>query len=220
MQFKYIEVDTSKELHDHEVKIEGVGLVVLSAPLKSYIKLNSKLSDPIPAITIEKLYAPIEKIYVTSPADITNLKLLVIRDYDVYIDSNTNYDVVASIGAFMGQMILSSAKRGNHIVEYTLDPASAPITIQEPYIVGPYLIENIIGFTVLSGNLDGWKLDSAAIHPTTKEVINSAIDLTGLTEGDQINLISYQYVFSVTDSTIAQPAKIAVDFLYIPIWSK
>ena len=218
MSFKYIEIDTSKGLDDHEVEIKGIGLIVLSAPMKCYIKLNSRLADPIPAITIEKLYAKIDKIYITSPPDITNLKLIVIQDENIYVDANSNYDVVASTGAFMSQMILASARRGNKIEIHTLDPASSPIVISELYQAGPYLIDNLIGFQILSGNGDGWTLTAQALHPSGSDVLTTNISLSGLTTGDKVDLIAHSYTFTA-DST-AQSMTIAVDYLYIPIWSK
>ena len=214
---RYLEVDTSKGLSDHEVEIRGKGIIVLSAPMKCYIKLNSRLSDSIPAITIEKLYADIEKIYVTSPPDITNLKIVVIQDESTYIDANSNYDVVASTGAFMSSMILASARRGNKMEIHTLDPSNSPITIAELYQVGPYIVDNIIGFQILSGSGDGWALNSQAVHPNGV-ILTTNISLSGLSAGDKIDLISHSYIFTA-DST-AQAMTIAIDYLYIPIWSK
>ena len=218
MSFRYIEVDTSQGLSDHEVEIRGKGIIVLSAPMKCYIKLNSRLSDSIPAITIEKLYADIEKIYVTSPPDITNLKIVVIQDESTYIDANSNYDVVASTGAFMSSMILASARRGNKMEIYTLDPSNSPITIAELYQVGPYVVDNIIGFQILIGSGDGWTLASEALHPSQNTPIKSIVQLNGLSSGDKVDLIAHSYIFTA-DST-AQAMTIAVDYLYIPIWSK
>ena len=218
MSFRYIEIDTSKELKDHEVEIRGKGLIVLSAPLKCYIKINSRLADPIPAITIEKLYADIEKIYVTSPPDTVNLKLIIIDDEEIYVDANSNYDVVASTGAFMSQMILVAARRGNKIEIHTLDPASSPITIAQLYQIGPYLIDNIIGFQILEGSGDGWTLSAEALHPTFNTPLISNVPLDGLTAGDKVDLVAHTYVFTASET--AQAMKIAVDYLYIPVWAK
>jgi len=218
LQFKYLEIDTSKGLKDKEVKIEGKGLIVLSTPPGCFLKINSKLADPIPAVTIEKLQGNIDKIFVTTPPDIINLKLVIVQD-EIDIDANTNYDIVSSIGTYMATMILIGARRGNKLEIHVLDPDSSPITIQDPYVVGPYLLDNLIGFSILEGTGDNWTLVATAHHPgdATQE-LTSTVDLSGLTTGDKIELIAHTYVFHAQSG--ASQLKIAVDFLYIPIWSK
>ncbi len=217
IQFKYLEIDTSKGLNDAEFRIEGKGLIVLSAPVQCTIKINSKLADPIPAIAIEKLYADIQKIYVTTPPDIGHLKLIVIQDESVYVDANTAYDTAASTGAFLANILLSGAKRGNKLEIVTLDPANSPITVQDLYVAGPYIIDNILGFTILEGNGTDWILTSEAVHPAdiTKSII-STVDLSGLEPGDKVDLISHVMVF--TAGANASTMKIAVSYLFSPIW--